>query len=70
MLVVLSAWVAVAIVPSYHVASARSVEPDFVQTVEAAERACERLPITDHRVQIAPKRWFISLSCKELARAD
>jgi len=65
-LVVLSAWVAVAIVPSYH----GSVEPDFVQTVEAAERACERLPITDHRVQIAPKRWFIFLSCKELARAD
>lgn len=69
-LVVLSAWVAVAIVPSYHVASARSVEPDFVQTVEAAERACERLPSTDHRVQIAPTRWFLSLSCKELARAD
>jgi hypothetical protein len=69
-LAVLTAWTVVAIVPSYRMAFARAAESDFVQTVEAAEHACQRAPLRYEQIQIAPKGWFISLSCKELARSE
>jgi hypothetical protein len=69
-LAVLTAWTAVAIVPSYRMGFARATGPDFVQSVEAAEHACERPPLRDAPILIAPKPWSMSLSCKQLAHSE
>jgi hypothetical protein len=59
-------WLLVAFVPSFRLTTYRSAGPDWVENVEAAERACALDPEATVPVAISPApTWTVPIACSD-----